>query len=457
MAEPTPPPETGASTLLLPGTTQTLLSGTDGSGEIRRTVLPGGIRVVTEAMPSVRSVTLGVWVGVGSRDEGPESAGASHYLEHLLFKGTARRSALDISASVEAVGGEINAFTTKEYTCYYVRVLDADLPLAADVITDVVAAALIRAEDVESERGVILEEIAMTEDDPGDIVHDEFALALFGDSPLGRPIAGTTHSVKALTRDQIADHYRRYYTGPNLVVAAAGNLDHDRVVELVHEGFQRSAANSHLQLDGALTPQGPRTLTAAAPSGTATRLINRKTEQAHLVLGMPGVHRTDDRRWALGVLAAVLGGGMSSRLFQEVREKRGLAYSVYSYASQYADAGAFGVYAGCQPKKLREVIDLCRTEIANLVATGITDTELALGIGQLRGGMVLGLEDTGSRMSRIGKGELVYGEHMSVDTVLDLIAGVTLDDVRAVAADLLTAAPAVAVIGPYKDPSAFIS
>ncbi|HEV2344531.1 MAG TPA: pitrilysin family protein [Actinocrinis sp.] len=458
MAEQTPPPRAGARALLA-GATETVLPGTDGSGEIRRTVLPGGIRVITEAMPSVRSVTLGVWVGVGSRDEGPESAGASHYLEHLLFKGTARRSALDISASIEAVGGEINAFTTKEYTCYYARVLDADLPLAADVVTDVVAAALIRPEDVESERGVILEEIAMTDDDPGDVVHDEFALALFGDSPLGRPIAGTVQSVKALTRNQIAEHYHRHYTGPNLVVAAAGNLDHDRVVELIYEAFQRSTSttDSHLLLDPALTPSGPRNLASTAPSGAGTRLINRKTEQAHLVLGMPGVHRTDDRRWALGVLAAVLGGGMSSRLFQEVREKRGLAYSVYSYASQYADAGAFGVYAGCQPKKLREVIDLCRAEIANLVKTGITESELALGIGQLRGGMVLGLEDTGSRMSRLGKGELVYGEHLSVDAVLDLIAGVTLDDVRAVTADLLTASPAVAVIGPYKDPSAFIS
>ena len=437
------------------GAAETLFPGADGAGGIRRTVLPGGIRVVTEAMPTVRSVTLGVWVGVGSRDEDPATAGASHYLEHLLFKGTRRRTALEISASIEAVGGEINAFTTKEYTCYYARVLDADLPLAADVLTDVIASALIRPEDVESERGVILEEIAMTDDDPGDVVHDEFALALFGDSPLGRPIAGTAASVKGLTRDQIAAHYRRHYNGPNLVVAAAGNLEHERVVELVYEGFRRSAAGSHLVLDGSPAPLGPRELAPSVPSGTATRLINRKTEQAHLVLGMPGVHRTDDRRWALGVLAAVLGGGMSSRLFQEVREKRGLAYSVYSYASQYADAGSFGVYAGCQPKKLREVLALCRAEIAGLVRTGITEDELALGIGQLRGGMVLGLEDTGSRMSRIGKGELVYGEHLSVDAVLDLVAAVTLDDVRAVAADLLTAAPAVAVIGPYKDPSAF--
>jgi predicted Zn-dependent peptidase len=439
----------------VPGTTETLLPGSAGAGALRRTVLPGGVRVVTEAMPSVRSATLGVWVGVGSRDEGPQTAGASHFLEHLLFKGTARRSALDISASIEAVGGEINAFTTKEYTCYYARVLDADLPLAADVITDVVSSALIRPQDVESERGVILEEIAMAEDDPGDVVHDEFALALFGDTPLGRPIAGTAESVKGLTRDLVAEHYRRHYTGPNLVVAAAGNLEHDRVVELVYEGLSRGAGASHLSLTGAVAPHGPRRLTSAPPSGTSTRLINRKTEQAHVVFGVPGVHRTDDRRWALGVLAAVLGGGMSSRLFQEVREKRGLAYSVYSYASQYADAGCFGVYAGCQPKRLREVLNLCRAEIEKLVENGITPDELALGIGQLRGGMVLGLEDTGSRMSRIGKGELVYGEHLSVDAVLDLISGVTLDDVRAVAGQLLTAAPALAVIGPYKDASAF--
>jgi predicted Zn-dependent peptidase len=287
------------------------------------------------------------------------------------------------------------------------------------------------------------------------VVHDEFALALFGDTPLGRPIAGTGASVKSLTRDLIAEHYHRHYTGPNLVVAAAGNLEHDRVVELVYEGLSRGAGASHLSLEGAVTPYGPRQLTTAPPSGTATRLVNRKTEQAHVVFGVPGVHRTDDRRWALGVLAAVLGGGMSSRLFQEVREKRGLAYSVYSYASQYADAGCFGVYAGCQPKRLREVLSLCRAEIEKLVDDGITPDELALGIGQLRGGMVLGLEDTGSRMSRIGKGELVYGEHLSVDAVLDLISGVTLDEVRAVAGQLLTAAPAFAVIGPYKDPSAF--
>ena len=434
---------------------EVLLAGWDGAGAVRRTVLPGGIRVVTESIGSVRSVSLGVWVGVGSRDEGPESAGASHYLEHLLFKGTPRRSALDISAAIEAVGGDINAFTAKDHTCYYVRVLDSDLPLAAEVITDVVASALLRAEDVDAERGVILEEIAMTEDDPGDLVHDEFAAALFGDTPLGRPIAGTADSVNALTRDAIADYYRAHYTGPNLVVAAAGNLDHDRVVELVQAGFAAAAADSHLSFDPALTPLEARALTLVPPGGSGVRLLKRKTEQAHLVLGTPGVSRGDDRRWALGVMAAVLGGGMSSRLFQEIREKRGLAYSVYCYASQYADAGAFGIYAGCQPKKLKQVLALCRTELVKIVEDGITEDELRLGIGQLRGGMVLGLEDTGSRMSRIGKSELVYGEHLSVDSVLDRLASVTREEVADVAGQLLTADQAVAVIGPYKDSSSF--
>ncbi len=436
-----------------------LLEGTDGSGAVRRTVLPGGIRVVTEAMPLVRSVSLGVWVGVGSRDESPELAGASHFLEHLLFKGTPRRTALDISAEIEAVGGDINAFTTKEYTCYYARVLDADLPLAADVLTDVVGAALLRAQDVESERGVILEEIAMTEDDPGDLVHEEFSLALWGDTPLGRPIAGSVESVRELTKDQITEHYRRHYTGPNLVVAAAGNLRHEHVVELIWAGLERVArdANSHLSLDPRLGPHVSRSEldAAAGPAplilAPAVRLLGKKTEQAHLVLGTPGVNRLDDRRWALGVLAAVLGGGMSSRLFQEVREKRGLAYSVYSFATQFTDSGAFGVYAGCQPKKLREVLSLCREEIGKAAADGISEGELALGIGQLRGGTVLGLEDTGSRMSRLGKSELVYGQHLSVDYVLERMGSVTMDEVRQVAAELLATAPATAVVGPYEN------
>ncbi|GAA4062348.1 pitrilysin family protein [Actinomadura miaoliensis] len=427
-----------------PGTTQTIHPGTDGSGPVKRTVLPGGLRVVTESMPTVRSAAFGIWAGVGSRDEAPADAGASHYLEHVLFKGTARRSALEISAAVEAVGGDLNAFTSKEYTCYYARVLDSDLPLAADVVCDMVASSLNRPEDVEAERGVILEEIHMRDDDPGDLIHDEFAAALYGDEPLGRPILGTVESINALTRDRIHGYYRERYVLPNLVVAVAGRVDHDEVVRLVREAYADRLAGDEL-------PNPPRLGGEPVSVSPSVRVLDKDTEQAHLVLGGVGVARGDDRRFALGVLNAALGGGMSSRLFQEVREKRGLAYSVYSYTSQYADSGVFGVYAGCQPGKVDEVLSICRDEVASVAERGLTEEELARGKGQLRGGMVLGLEDTGSRMSRIAKSELVYESLLAVDEVLARIDAVTLDDVRAVARDVLAGPQALTVIGPFGD------
>ncbi|WP_067831765.1 M16 family metallopeptidase [Actinomadura kijaniata] len=425
-----------------PGTTSTLHPGSDGAGVVRRTVLPGGLRVITETMPTVRSAAFGIWAGVGSRDEDPADAGASHYLEHSLFKGTTRRTAMEISAEVEAVGGDINAFTAKEYTCYHARVLDRDLPLAVDVISDMVTGALNRPEDVEAERGVILEEIHMQEDEPGDLVHEEFAAALFGDTPLGRPILGTEDSINALSRDRIHGYYRHHYVPPNLVVSAAGNLDHDEVVALTERAFAAV-------LGGDARPAAPRIGGETVPLGPRTRVIGRDTEQAHLVLGGPGLRRTDERRFALGVLSAVLGGGMSSRLFQEIRERRGLAYSVYSYTSQYADTGLFGVYAGCQPEKADEVLAICREEVARVAEHGLTGEELARGKGQLRGGTVLGMEDTESRMNRLGRSELVYDALLSVDEVLARIDAVTLDDVRAVAADVLGGPQSLTVIGPF--------
>jgi predicted Zn-dependent peptidase len=429
-----------------PGSTRTLLAGDSGGGVIRRTVLPGGLRVVTEAMPTVRSVTFGIWVGVGSRDESPGQAGASHYLEHLLFKGTRRRDAMEISSAIDAVGGEMNAFTAKEYTCFYARVLDSDLPLAIDVVSDLVSSSLITAADVEAERGVILEEIAMHEDDPTDVVHDEFASALFGDTPLGRPVLGSVDSITSLSRSAVAGYYRRRYRPENIVVAVAGNLDHAMVVRGVRKAFKVAGF-----LDGEARPAPPRIGSRRSSASGGVHLVTRRTEQANLVLGMPGVSRTDDRRFALGVLNAAVGGGMSSRLFQEIREKRGLAYSVYSYSAQYADAGLFGVYAGCLPRKVDQVLDICRDELQAVADRGLTDDELARGQGQLRGSLVLGLEDTGSRMSRIGKSELVYGELLSVDELLAQISAVTLDDVRAVATDVLTAAPTLAIIGPFNE------
>jgi predicted Zn-dependent peptidase len=414
------------------------------AGTVRRTVLPGGLRVVTEAVPHVRSATYGIWVAVGSRDETPAAAGASHFLEHLLFKGTARRDALEIASVMDAVGGELNAFTAKEYTCFYARVLDDDLPLAVDVVTDMVLDSLLRAEDVEAERGVVLEEIAMHDDDPGDAVHDVFAAAAFGDTPLGRPVVGTVESIEGMAPAAVATYYRRRYRLPAMVVAAAGNLDHHRVVELV-----RAAVGERLA--GPEVPEPVRRGRRPRPRPGAVTVVERPTEQANLVLGTVGIRRTDDRRFALGVLSGALGGGMSSRLFQEIREKRGLAYSVYSFASNYADTGLFGVYAGCAPKRAEEVLALCREQLGAVAARGLTPDELARGKGQLRGPLVLGLEDTGARMTRLGKGELVYGEILPVEEILRRIDAVTLDDVREVARDVLAGPLSLAVLGPFDD------
>jgi predicted Zn-dependent peptidase len=422
------------------------------SSSVCRTVLPGGLRIVTESLPAVRSVALGIWVGVGSRDEDQAHEGATHYLEHLLFKGTERRTALEISAEMDAVGGEMNAFTAKEYTCYYARVLDADLPLAVDVLSDMVTSSLITPKDVDAERNVVLEEIAMNEDDPSDTAHEAFTAKLFGDTPLGRPILGTADSINAITRDQIFEHYQARYTPEHLVVAAAGNLDHDTVVRLVAQAFGPV-------LDGAAEPAPPRLngshSASGAAAGVGTTLVSRGIEQANLVLGCEALSRTDDRRFALGVLNAAFGGGMSSRLFQEVREKRGLAYSVYSFSAQHADTGMWGIYVGCLPAKADEVLAICAEEISRVAEGGLTEAELARGKGQVRGSIVLGLEDPSSRMSRLGKSELVYPRLEPVDEVLASIDAVTHDDVRAVAAEILTRPKALAVVGPFDDPSAF--
>jgi predicted Zn-dependent peptidase len=398
----------------------------------------------------VRSVALGIWVGVGSRDEDHAHAGATHYLEHLLFKGTKRRTALEISAEMDAVGGEMNAFTAKEYTCYYARVLDADLPLAVDVLSDMVTGSLITPKDVDAERNVVLEEIAMNDDDPSDTAHEAFTAKLFGDTPLGRPILGTAGSINGITREQILEHYQARYTPEHLVVAAAGNLDHETVVRLVAQAFGPV-------LDHAAEPAPPRLNghPGSHPEGAGTTLVSRGIEQANLVLGSEALSRTDDRRFALGVLNAAFGGGMSSRLFQEVREKRGLAYSVYSFSAQHADTGMWGIYVGCLPAKADEVLGICTEEITRVVEGGLTDAELARGKGQVRGSIVLGLEDPSSRMSRLGKSELVYPRLEPVEEVLASIDAVTHDDIRAVAGDLLTRPRALAVVGPFDDPSAF--
>jgi predicted Zn-dependent peptidase len=417
---------------------------------VRRTVLPGGVRVLTEHMPSMRSATVGAWVGVGSRDEAAGHHGSTHFLEHLLFKGTARRDAMDIASAFDEVGGEANAATGKEYTCYYARVLDADLPMAVDVIADMVTSATLAEDDVASERGVILEELAMNDDDPADVVHERFAEIVLGNNPLGRPIGGTPQTIRDVPRQAIWEHYQQHYRPDGLVVTAAGGVDHDSVCRLVSQALTAAGWPA----DPAASPLPIRVHAgdSGAPEGASEGTIltvQRTTEQAHVMLGGLGLLATDERRFTMSVLNAVLGGGMSSRLFQEVREKRGLAYSVYSFSAGYSDSGYFGLYAGCAPTKVEEVVALLAAEWQKLADGGITDEELQRGIGQLAGGLVLGMEDTGSRMSRLGKAELVYGEFLDLDEALSRIRAVTADDVRELAAELCGRPRSLAVVGPF--------
>jgi predicted Zn-dependent peptidase len=426
--------------------TTAVLDVDDVGGRVERTELPGGLRVLTETMPGVLSATLGIWVGVGSRDETDALAGSSHFLEHLLFKGTTSRTALEIATAMDAVGGEMNAFTAKEHTCYYANVLASDLPLAVTLLSDLVTEACNTAEDLESERTVVLEEIAMRDDEPADAVHDLFAETLFGGTPLGRSVLGTVESIESLSRDDVDGWYRGRYAMPSIVVTAAGRVDHQQVLDLVTAAFgDRLAGNAR----PAPLRQGEDAdaFRPARPTG----LLHRRTEQTHLLLGSTGIARLDPRRYAAAVLETAVGGGMSSRLFQEIREKRGLVYSVGSSLTHYAGSGSFSVYAGCSPKRVPEVLRLIREELARVAAEGLLPEEVARARGQLKGGMVLGLEDTGSRMSRLGKSELSFGEYLPVREVLRRLDGVTEDEVRVVAGDLFSRETCLAVVGPYRE------
>lgn len=426
-------------------------AGRPGESVVRRSVLPGGVRVLTEQVPGLRSASVGAWVGVGSRDEETGHHGSTHFLEHLLFKGTATRSAQDIAESFDAVGGEANAATGKEHTCYYARVLDADLPMAVDVICDMVTSARLDADELELERGVILEELAMNDDDPSDVVHEQFATAVLGQHPLARPIGGTPATIKGVPREAVLEHYRMHYRPDTLVVTAAGGVDHDVLVDQVQRALQAGG----WALDPDARPSDRRARPGGAPVGLPTAgvqvSVRRPTEQANVIVGGTGLTATDDRRFVLSALNAALGGGMSSRLFQEVRERRGLAYSTYSFASGHADTGLFGLYAGCTPAKVDEVTALLVLEWEKLAQEPMGAAELARAIGQLCGSLVLGMEDTGSRMTRLGKAELVSGELLSVDESLERIRAVTAAQVQDLAAELAARPRSVVLVGPFGD------
>lgn len=415
---------------------------------IERSTLDSGVRVVTESIPTLRSVALGVWVGTGSRDESDELAGASHFLEHMLFKGTERWSARGIAEAVEAVGGDMNAFTTHEYTAFYIRVPDEALDLAADILADIIREPTFRPDEVESERQVILEEIRMRDDAPDDVVHETFGAAIFPEHPIGREIIGSHETVRAMSRDDIAGYHRSHYRAHNLVVAAAGNLDHARIVDRLGGVLVDPAENGAGE-----RPERPR---PALSPPRPLAVEQRPTEQAHLVLGVRSIPRDDPARWALGMLNQILGGGMASRLFQEVREQRGLAYSVYSYRAAFEEVGALGIYLGTGPDRMNEALDVVDAQIGRLRAErGVSDEELASAKGHLVGSTSLSLETAASRMHRIGTAELTLHEVLGVDEVVAKMKAVTADDVAAVV-DRLFSDPhtVLAAVGPF-DESAF--
>ncbi|MFF2390879.1 M16 family metallopeptidase [Agromyces sp. NPDC058104] len=428
-----------------------------GGSRVRRSVLPSGVRVLSEQVPGSRSATIGFWVAVGSRDEqhadasGPASLGSTHFLEHLLFKGTPSRTALDIAISFDAVGGEHNALTAKEYTCYYAKVQDRDLPMAVSVLADMFTSSLLDPDEFETERGVILEELSMAGDDPADVANERFFEAVLGAHPLGRPIGGNTGTIQAATRGAVAEHYRANYRPQDLVVSVAGAVDHDQlIVEL-----NRALTAGGWRLDEPGEPVARRaTLPAVLAPGQPITVVERPTEQVNLLLGTPALVATDERRVTMSVLNAIFGSGMSSRLFQQVRERRGLAYSVYSFAPAYSDAGLFGMYAGCSPAKAGTVAELMREELDRLARDGVTADELARAGGQLAGASALALEDSDTRMSRLGRSELTLGEFVDLDEALRRVARVTVDDVQALASDLAAQPFSLVAVGAI-DESAF--
>lgn len=415
-----------------------------GDCAVRRTILPSGVRVLTEEVPGARSATLGFWVAVGSRDELPEHYGSTHFLEHLLFKGTTRRSALDIAVSFDSVGGEHNAMTAKEYTCYYAKVRDRDLPMAVDVLCDMITSSLLDPEEFETERGVILEELAMADDDPADRTSETFFEAVLGAHPLGRPIGGNAQTIGAASRGAVHDHYRANYRPQDLVITAAGAVPHDELVRQVSVALDSAGWDSH----ASGIPVARRSTAAATiERGSALSVVHRPIEQANILLGVPGLTATDSRRSVVAVFNAILGGGMSSRLFQEIREKRGLAYSVYSFAASYADAGVFGLYAGCSPAKAGAVAELMLGEFHRIAESGISGEEIARAKGQLSGASALALEDSDTRMSRLGRAEITMGEFVDLDEALRRLSLVTPDEVIELANDLVSRPLSIAVVG----------
>ncbi len=409
----------------------------------KRTTLNNGIRVITERMPHVRSVTIGFWVGVGARDEPQEISGISHFIEHMLFKGTATRTARQLAEIFDSMGGELNAFSAKEYTCYYAKILDSDLDRAIELMTDMLFNPLLESKDIDAERKVILEEISMHEDTPDDIVHDLFASALWESHPLGQSVLGHLNVVKTLRREEIDSFYGQYYQPGDIVVAAAGNVDHDRLSALIEKFTRERQGRDRMPRHQLLPDIRPH-----------MAVYKRQTEQAHIVIGTEGLPRNHPDRFVFAIIDNLLGGGMSSRLFQKIREEKALAYSIFSYHSMFAETGLMAIYAGCNPANAQVVMELVREEVRAFLEYGIKDEELERAKGHIKGNLVLGLEDSSGRMTRLGKSELCRGEILSLDELVDRVDMVTRDKVEELSRRLLGAGKfVVTVLGPFEEKS----
>jgi predicted Zn-dependent peptidase len=430
--------------IILPLEQSDLSFTASGGSSVRRSVLPSGVRILTEHVPGSQSVSVSFSVAVGSRDETNNHFGSTHFLEHLLFKGTKTRTAMDIAVAFDSVGGSSNASTGKEHTSYYAKVQDKALPIAVEVIADMLTSSLIDETEFENERPVILEELAMNDDDPQDVVHEAFSTAVLGDHPLGRPIGGTIETITAVSRAAVWEHYQNNYRPQDLVVAAAGSVNHQELIKLVEQGL--SFAGWDLGLQAKPVPR--RLLNPAKISrGSKLNVIHRPISQVNIMVGSEGLYVDDPRRYAMGVLNTVLGGGMSSRLFQEIREKRGLAYSVYSFNQGYSDAATFGLYAGCSPAKAKEVTELMIAELDKVAQSGITSEELALASGNISGSLALKFETNQARMSRLASAEIVAGEFMDLDETIERFAAVELSQVQALAQDLLKLPRSIVAVG----------
>ena len=403
------------------------------------TTLPNGLRVVTETMPDARSIAVGCWVAVGNRDEPENMAGASHFCEHLLFKGTRSRSARDIAEAVDATGGDMNAFTTKEYTAFYLRVPATDRALALDILCDVVAAPALRPADVESERDVILEELHLQLDEPDDLVHTELASAMFPGHSLGWEILGTEETITSMGADAIRSFHEHWYRPANLVVAAAGPIEHHQIVDAVAALFGHT--------DGGQAPERVAPLTAPV----LHRVVPRKVESVHVALGWLAFGHHDPERHALAVLNQILGAGMSSRLFQEVREERGLAYSVFSSVATYEDAGVLSIYAGTAKTRVRELLDVIRAQITEIAAHGVNANELRVAKSAFAGSTIINLEDTGNRMVRLATSVTLRNTVTPIDEYLSAVDAIDRGAVARVAARVLSVEPTLAAVGPVRE------